>query len=92
MVKLSSGQILFQVAEIPKFCFCNNELNSVSFQFLVASEFLQSFKTSPLVWQIEWFKDVREGCIPATYTLNGCFKRKETIFLQNRKNTSMLVM
>ena len=59
-------------------------LNSVPIHFLVAGDFFQCFKTSPLVWQIEWLKDMREGCVPATHTLNGSFKIQKTMFLQHK--------
>ena len=49
-------------------------LSPVSSYILIVGNFLQSFKTSPLVRQIKWFKDMREGCVPSTDTLNESFK------------------
>ena len=73
-----------------RFAFIHVEL--LSLYILKAGNFLQSFKTSPLVRQIKWFKDMREGCVPSTYTLNGSFKIQETMFLRQKKNKNLLVM
>ncbi len=53
---------------------------------LIFSHSLDGFKTPKFIRQIEWFKDEREGCVPATHSLDRGLKIQKT-FLLNSKET-----
>ena len=49
--------------------------------YLIFDYSLYCFKTPKLIWQIKWFKNEREGCVPATHSLDGGLKVQKTFLL-----------
>ena len=48
----------------------------------VADQLLDRFKASPLVRQVEWFKDVGEGRVPAAHPLHRGLEVQKAVVLQ----------
>lgn len=53
---------------------------------------LDCLKTLPLVWDVEGFKDVREGSVIATNPADGSFQVKEALLLQRQSYTSRRIL
>ena len=55
---------------------------------LKVRNFLDSLQNSPFIGQIEWFKDVREGCIMTADSLYRSLQVQEAVFLDGSRQFS----
>ena len=56
-------------------------------KLLIFSHSLYCFKTPEFIRKIKWFKDEREGCVPATHSLDGGLKVQKTFLLHSKKTS-----
>ena len=66
----------------------SSKINKNPPRALKVSNFLDGLQNSPFIGQIEWFKDVREGCIMTADSLYRSLQIQEAVFLYGSRQFS----